>query len=250
MPRPGHAGGQELLLLGRVRPRPHVDVVGVEGHPRELRVGVGVLQRQPSAGQDADTARTGEAGEGLSVAGRGEPGGGHRQRVRPGRRDEHSGLVPDQRRGQPVGLGRVGERPPALVAVPLLVDGRILASQPARDPAAPDVGALPAAGGAVLAHARHRHQVEGPGPEPVSGAGERADRAHLHGVAGEVGVERLAFGGADDLAGAALHEIDEHVPGDLLGGPRAPGARDAALAVEQHLGGDGDRLGEGPLVAR
>ena len=54
---PGHAGGQELLLLGRVRAGPHVDVVGVQGHSRELGVGVGVLQGQPTADQNADAAR-------------------------------------------------------------------------------------------------------------------------------------------------------------------------------------------------
>ena len=50
----GHARGQELLLLGRVRTGPHVDVVGVQGHPGELGVGVGVLEGQPPAGQHAD----------------------------------------------------------------------------------------------------------------------------------------------------------------------------------------------------
>ena len=54
---PGHARGQELLLLGRVRAGPHVDVVGVQGHPGELGVGVGVLEGQPPAGQHADAAR-------------------------------------------------------------------------------------------------------------------------------------------------------------------------------------------------
>jgi hypothetical protein len=100
----------------------------------------------------------------------------------------------------------------------------------------------------VLAHARHRDQVERPGPEPVGGAGERADRADLHRVAGEVGVERLALGGADVCSWAAPEELDERVAGDLLRGPGAPGARDAPLPVQQHLGGDGDRLVEGPLV--
>src|SRR4029077_16862665 len=74
------------------------------------------------------------------------------------------------------------------------------------------------------------------------------DRTDLHGVAGEVGVERLAVGRADHLRWAAPQEIDESVPGDLLGWPRAARARDAPLAVKQHLGGDGDRLVEGPLV--
>src|SRR6185436_14445978 len=96
-------------------------------------------------------------------------------------------------------------------------------------------------------HARHRDQVEWPGPEPVRGAGQRAHRAYLDRVAGEVGVERLALGGADHLVRAAIDEVDEGVPGDLLGGAYAPGAGDAALPVEQHLAGDRHRLVEGPL---
>ena len=85
-------------------------------------------------------------------------------------------------------------------------------------------------------------------PEPVGGAGQRPDRADLHRVAGEVGVERLAVGGADELVRAPLEELDERVPGDLLREPGAAGAGDAALPVEQHLAGDRDRLGEGALV--
>src|ERR671934_124208 len=65
----------------------------------------------------------------------------------------------------------------------------VLAGQPAHHLAAPPVGALGASGGAVLAHARGGHQVERPGAEPVRGAGQRPDRADLHGVAGEVGLE-------------------------------------------------------------
>ena len=41
----GDLGGQERLLLGRVRAGPEVDVVGAQHRARELRVGVGVLQR-------------------------------------------------------------------------------------------------------------------------------------------------------------------------------------------------------------
>ena len=115
---PGHAGREELLLLGRVRARPHVHVVGVQGDPGELGVRVGVLEGEPPAGQHAGPARP----LGVRVARRGQAGRGHRQRVRPGRRDEHPVGVPDQRGGEPVGLRRVGEGPAALVAVPLLVD--------------------------------------------------------------------------------------------------------------------------------
>jgi hypothetical protein len=48
-------------------------------------------------------------------------------------------------------------------------------------------------------------------PEPVLGAGERADRADLHRVAGEVGVERLLGVDPDLLGRRALHQVDELV---------------------------------------
>ena len=57
-----------------------------------------------------------------------------------------SGVV----RRSPVGCG---ERPATLVAVPFFIDGLVVAGQPAQHYAAAMVGALGAAGGAVLAHA-------------------------------------------------------------------------------------------------
>ena len=110
-------------------------------------------------------------------------------------------------------------------------------------------------------------QVERARPEPVRRAGQGADRADLHGVAGEVRRERATrgvLGGgaqrgladepehvrverADLLVGAALLQVDEHVAGDLLGEPGAALAQDAALPVQQDLRRDGDRLGERAL---
>ena len=121
--------------------------------------------------------------------------------------------------------------------------------------------------GVVLADAGRRDEVERAGPEAVRRAGQRADRADLHGVAGEVAGERAARGvlgsraqrrlplepedlrvePADLLVGAALLQVDEHVAGDLLGEPRAALAQDAALAVQEDLRRDRDRLGERAL---
>ena len=53
----------------------------------------------------------------------------------------------------------------------------------------------------------------------------------------------------DLLLRAAVEQFDERVAGDLLGEPGAPGALDAALPVQQHLGGQRDRLRERPLRA-
>src|ERR1700722_5883122 len=96
----------------------------------------------------------------------------------------------------------------------------------------------------MLTHTGAGNQVERPGPEPVGGAGQCAHWADLHGVAGEVRLERLVGVDADLLQGATLEHLDERVAGDLVGEPGAPRAQDAALAVEEYLGGDVDRLGE------
>ena len=99
----------------------------------------------------------------------------------------------------------------------------------------------------MLADARGGQEVERPRPEPVGRAGQGADRADLHGVAGEVGLERLVLVDADLLQRTPLDERDERVAGDLVGEPRAAGAEHAPLPVEEHLAGDVDRLGVGPL---
>src|SRR6185312_96527 len=116
--------------------------------------------------------------------------------------------------------------------------------------ATPVIRALRAAGRAVLAHAGRGDEVERPGPEPVLRAGQRADRADLNGVAGEVRVERRVVGRvvgvaaehADLLVGRALHQVDELVAGDLVGEARAALAEHAPLAVEQDLRRDRYRL--------
>ena len=159
-----------------------VDVVGAQHDSGELGVGVGVLDGDPAADQHAGAPPE------------------RRQPARPPRRapPTTTPAAARRRRRAPAGvvirspMRGVGEGPAALVAVPLLVDLRVVAGQPAQHHAAAVVGALGAARRAVLAHAGAGHQVERAGPEPVGGAGQRADRADLHGVAAEVGVERLA----------------------------------------------------------
>ena len=72
-------GGQELGLLGGVGTRTEVDVVGAEGDPRELGVGVGVLGGEPATGQHTDTT----GGTRGSQAAR-----GNRERLGPARRSQ------------------------------------------------------------------------------------------------------------------------------------------------------------------
>ena len=232
----GHdGGGQEVGLLGGVRAGAEVDVVGAEHGAGELAVGVGVLAADPATDEHAG------GGGGAQPRGRGLEG------LAPGHDAQLTVGAAHLRQLEAVADRGVGEGPAALVAVPLLVHRRVVLRHPAQHRAAAVVGALRAAARAVLAHARGRHEVERAGAEAVGRAGEGADRADLHGVAGEVALERLVLVDADLLQRAALDERDERVAGDLVGEAGAPGAEHAALAVEQHLRGDVDRLGVGAL---
>ena len=145
-----------------------------------------------------------------------------------------------------VGLG-VAEREAVLVADPLLVDLGVVAGEATHHLAATVVDADRGTAGVVLGDTRRGDEVEGARAEAVVGRGQRADRADLDRVAGEVALEGLALVDRDLLHRAALGEGDERVTGDLLGEAGAARAEDAALAVEQDLGGDVDRLGEGAL---
>jgi len=87
-------------------------------------------------------------------------------------------------------------------------------------------------------------EVPGPGAEAVLRGGQCADRADLHGVAREVGVERLLLEVQHLHAIAAVDEVDERVARDFVGEAGAAPALDAALAVEQHQLAQRDRLGE------
>ena len=135
--RPGHApardlGGQELGLLGAVRPGPEVDVVGVQGDPRELRVGVGVLDGEPAAGQHAGPAARPRPGPRAAAA---SASGQLAGASSPVSRSRTSGVVSRS------GALRVAEAEAALVADPLLVDLGVVAGEPPHDLAAPVVGA-------------------------------------------------------------------------------------------------------------
>ncbi len=89
--------------------------------------------------------------------------------------------------------------------------------------------------------------LPGAGAEPVGRRGERADRAELEDVAGEVRPIGLVFEGGDDGARAAVDRHELPVLGDGLGEAGAAVAEDAALAVERNQRRDRDRLVEGPL---
>ena len=105
-----------------------------------------------------------------------------------------------------------------------------------------------AADAARRARALDLLEVPRPGLEAVRRRGQRADRADLHRVAGEVRRERLVRERHHLGLVAALHEADQRVAGDLVGEAGAAVAQDAALAVEQHEVADRDRLLEVALL--
>src|ERR1700712_1073661 len=97
----------------------------------------------------------------------GETAGGVGERVGPGGFVLLAGLtVTDERNREAVGLAGVFERPPALVAGPLLVDLGVVTGEATKHPATAVVVALGTTGGAVLARTRRTHQVERAGLEP------------------------------------------------------------------------------------
>src|SRR5699024_8476874 len=177
--RPDDVPQEEVALLVGVRPGAVVDVLRPEAVACEGRVGVGVLDAHAAA--DEHTVLLGPA---QSVRGR-------REGLLPRGDTEVSSNTSDHRELEAVTEARVGEGPPALVAVPLLVDLRVVAGHPAQHGAATVVAAQGAPVGTVLADVRRRDEVEGTGPETVGSAGERPDRADLDGVAREVGLEGL-----------------------------------------------------------
>src|SRR5262249_23148865 len=132
-------------------------------------------------------------------------------------------------------------------AVPFLVDVWVIAGQAPGDRAAPPVVAQRAAGRAVLADGARAHEVERTGPEAVRGSGQCAHRTDLHGVAGEIRLERHLVGCADLLLGATLEQVYERVTRNLGGEAGATLTEHAPFSVEEHIGRDRDLLREGPL---
>ena len=139
-------------------------------------------------------------------------------------------------------MGEVLVAEAALVAVPGLVDRHVGAGELTLDLTATGLHGLRAARRAAVADGRCGDDVERARLEAVGGGGERTDGADLDDVAGEVRVVRLVLVDRDLLERTAFEQLDERVAGDLLAEAGAACAQHAALAVEQHLRADGDRL--------
>ena len=166
---------------------------------------------------------------------------GRGQRLAPRGRDQLVALA-DQRRPQPLVAVHRLEVEPALVAQPALVDRIAVDSQVAGQLGVGRLDGDPAADRAGRARALDLLEVPRPGPEPVGRRGQRADRADLHGVPGEVRREREVRERVDLRAAATTDELDQRVARHLVGEAGAAVALDAALAVEVHEAGQRDRL--------
>src|SRR5690606_2589528 len=135
---PGDVRGEGVALLLRHRAGAEVDVVRAQGDPGELRVGVGVLDREAPTGQHRLARR------------RGQTASGDRRGAGPRARLELTGLrVAHQRGRQSIGLAGPGERETVLVGDPLLVDLRVVAGEATHDLPATVVDADRGAGGVV-----------------------------------------------------------------------------------------------------
>ncbi len=227
-------GGKPVADLG-------VDVVGADHalHQPGERVGVFVGAARAAEQRDRFGA--------VRVARAPDQRGGGIERVRP--RDLLQ-LVADA----PVRFDHavVGVDPldavATLVAEPTVVHRLGIDTEQTDQPVRRRLHRAPALHRARVARGFDRVEIPRPGLEPVLPRGERAHRADLHGVAGEVRVERL-LGEVQHLhVVAAVDEVDQRITGDLLGKPRAPAALDATLAVEEHEVAELDRLLEVALL--
>ena len=223
-PRPGHAGGEEGVLLGTVVAHTLVHVVGGQDGACEPGPGPGVLEGEAGTGQQAHAA---------VLTGGGEAAGSHVQGVRPGGGHEVPGLVTHEGGGQAVLGGGPREGEAVLVRDPLLVDRRVVAGHAAQDHATARVHADGGAGGVVLGDRVGGHQVHGPGAEAVAGRGQRPHGADLDDVAGEVRGEgppgdvqvrgRGAGSGPAEGAGGAVRAGQVRVRREAVGAPQRVG---------------------------
>ena len=211
---------------------PVVEVVRLEDRSRELRQREVVLVHQPAAGQHADACAV-------------HPSRDRRQHL--AERGRLQAVVPDQRRGDP--LGRVGEpeRVPALVADPRVVHLVLVARQMAHDLPTPDVDPDVAAGRAVRADRVAVRQIERPGGEPVRYGRQRPDRADLHRVAAERRTEVLPGRDRDPFARSPRIELEEAVARDLVAEPGTTRAQHTPLPIEGDERRQRDRLLEDAL---
>src|SRR5262245_12059782 len=158
-------------------PCPEVDVVSAENRARELGIGVSVLQREPTAGKHPNR-----------VAGGLEAPDRYADCLGPGCRAKHVAVL-NQRAGEAVVQLPVAMREAIFVSDPLLIDVWIIPGQAAHHDAASMINPNRRTAGVMSGDRGGGNQIERPRSEAVLRTGQRAHRADLNGVAGEVGLE-------------------------------------------------------------
>ena len=113
----------------------------------------------------------------------------------------------------------------ALVTGPEVVHLLVRQGLAANEVVAADLVRHRASDRAVATYARSRFQVPRPRDESVRLRRQSADGADLDRVAGEVTVEGLVVEREDLCAGTTVDELDELIPGDLVGEPHAAPAQ-------------------------
>ena len=214
---------------------PDIDVVRAQHHSGELGEGVGVLVGAMSAADHGKSAAT------VVVPDEADPLRHAVESIRPCRFDQFS-VTPHQGRGETGLRAEVLEAETLLVGQPAVIGRVVVHPDQAKDLVLADLDREPGMGRVVKPGALHHLEVPRPGPEPVLGGGERAHRAELDRVAGEVGREREVGEGVDLGDVGPRLELDERITADLVGETGASGAEDAPFAVEEDQVGDGDRL--------
>ena len=141
---------------------------------------------------------------------------------------------PDQRHAGAVGGGQAFMRVAVAVGQPALVHRLVVARHAAQQVAAADVMEQVAAQRVVVAQRRPRGQLPRARLEAEHLVGQRAHRADVDDVAGQLGGQRLAVVGADLQVLTAVHAAQLVGAGDFRGHPDAARAVDAA----GHLAGD------------
>ncbi len=218
-----------------------VDGADADHLTEQLRPCVLALDRQPGAAEHGDPGRIGLDHAG-NTASRFSPANGFVRGV---------GRTP---------TGQRQRRPKTVFGIDRLVAEAFLVGEPApvhgvgvdpEDPQEtvprrldhhPGPGGVDGRGRLVLG------QIPGAGLEAVGLRRQRTDGADLHGVATEVGRERMIGEGVDLGVGAAADEVDQRVAGDLFGETCAAITQDAPLTVEVDQVADRDRLLVVPLL--
>ena len=237
----GGAGEAEHDLGGQAVAELRVDVVGAEHALGEAGPHVGVLVGAARAAEHRDRRRAARVERGL------QPGRRRVERFGPRHLDQLAVLA-HHRRPHAIGGVHPLVAVAALVAEPSLVHRLGVDAEQADDAVRGALQRAPAPDRARGARRLDRLEVPRPRPEAVRARGERADGADLHGVAGEVGGERLVGVGDHLRVRAPLAEVDQRIAGDLGREAGAAAALDAALPVEQHEVADRHRLLEVPLL--